>query len=275
MTGDPIFSDRAESPVQLGLVPIYQQEGAAFGEALVASGETYKVAGSIQNDDYGKGYWQGFLDAIEGADQITVVKELTYEPGPAGDTPTTSSRRSPSSPRRAPTSSSTRCRSFPVRSRPCRRRRIGWMPIWFLPSNTASARRRPRRPAGVTGDTFPGVYAVGSPRRRQPRRSPSPKRARRTSRRSTSTHRARPGRQGLPALHLVVDRRADPRGGLQEHGGAHARGVLRGADVDLGLRRRSSRSARSTRPRRPARRSRPCRCRSSTARATPTWTSSE
>ena len=44
MTGDPIFSDRAESPEQLGLVPIYQQEGGAFGELLASSGEDHKVA---------------------------------------------------------------------------------------------------------------------------------------------------------------------------------------------------------------------------------------
>ena len=79
MTGDPIFSDRAESPEQLGLVPIYQQEGGAFGELLASSGEDHKVAILSQNDDYGNGYVEGFTEAIEGADNIEVVKALTYE----------------------------------------------------------------------------------------------------------------------------------------------------------------------------------------------------
>lgn len=87
ITGDPIFSDRTESPVQLGLVPIYQQEGAAFGEALVADGQPHKVAALYQNDDYGKGYLEGFKSAIEGADQIEIVKELNYEAAGAGSTP--------------------------------------------------------------------------------------------------------------------------------------------------------------------------------------------
>ena len=79
MTGDPIFSDQEESPWQLGFVPIYQNEGEAFGELLAASAEDHKVAILSQNDDYGEGYVEGFKTAIEGADNIEIVKELTYE----------------------------------------------------------------------------------------------------------------------------------------------------------------------------------------------------
>jgi branched-chain amino acid transport system substrate-binding protein len=161
MTGDPIFSDRAESPVQLGLVPTYAQEGAAFGEALVTSGETYTVAGLYQNDDYGKGYWQGFLDAIEGADQISVVKELTYEPGPAGDTP---NYLEPQITELAATGADVIVHAVSVVPRAiedlAKAAAIGWTPIWFLPSNTASP-GGVLTPAGVTGDTYPGIYAVG------------------------------------------------------------------------------------------------------------------
>ena len=161
MTGDPIFSDRTESPVQLGLVPTYAQEGAAFGEALVASGETYTVAGLYQNDDYGKGYWQGFLDAIEGADQISVVKELTYEPGPAGDTP---NYLEPQITELAATGADVLVHAVSVVPRAiedlAKAAAIGWTPIWFLPSNTASP-GGVLTPAGVTGDTYPGIYAVG------------------------------------------------------------------------------------------------------------------
>ena len=88
-------------------MPIYQNEGAAFGELLASSTDEHKVAILSQNDDYGKGYVEGFKSAIEGHDNIQIVKELTYE---ATDT---SGRRAarPSSPAPAPTCSSTRCRS--------------------------------------------------------------------------------------------------------------------------------------------------------------------
>src|SRR5215203_5772202 len=79
MTGDPLFSDTEESPWQLGFVPIYQNEGQAFGELLAASGEDHKVAILSQNDDYGAGYVEGFKAAVEGADNIEIVDELTYE----------------------------------------------------------------------------------------------------------------------------------------------------------------------------------------------------
>ncbi len=76
-TGDPIFSNAEESPWQLGFVPIYQNEGAAFGELLASSSEDHKVAILSQNDDYGEGYVEGFKEAIEGADNIEIVDELT------------------------------------------------------------------------------------------------------------------------------------------------------------------------------------------------------
>ena len=37
---------------------------------------------------------------------------------------------------------------------------IGWNPVWFLPSNTASP-GGVLTPAGVDADTYPGVYAAG------------------------------------------------------------------------------------------------------------------
>jgi hypothetical protein len=78
-TGDPIFSDSTQSPWQLGFVPIYQNEGAAFGKLLAASSGEHKVAILSQNDDYGKGYVEGFKSAIKDASNIKIVKELTYE----------------------------------------------------------------------------------------------------------------------------------------------------------------------------------------------------
>lgn len=161
MTGDPIFSDRSESPVQLGLVPIYQQEGASFGEALVADGQPHKVAALYQNDDYGKGYLEGFKDAIEGASQIEIVKELSYEAAGASSTP---NFLEPQITELAATGADVLFHAVSVTPRAienlAKAAAIGWTPIWFLPSNTASP-GGVLTPAGVTADTYPGVYAVG------------------------------------------------------------------------------------------------------------------
>ena len=78
-TGDPIFSDREESPWQLGLLPIYHQEGEAFGELLASSDDPHRVAILYQNDDFGRGYVEGFKVAVEGADNVEIVKEVGYE----------------------------------------------------------------------------------------------------------------------------------------------------------------------------------------------------
>lgn len=78
-TGDPLFSNQEESPWQLGLLPVYPQEGEVFGEMLAESAEDHKVAVLYQNDDFGIGYVEGFKKAIEGADNIEIVKELSYE----------------------------------------------------------------------------------------------------------------------------------------------------------------------------------------------------
>ncbi|GAA1466340.1 ABC transporter substrate-binding protein [Microbacterium thalassium] len=161
MTGDKIFSTREESPWQLGLVPTYPQEGAAFGEALVASGEEYTVAALYQNDDYGKGYWEGFQEAVAGSDNITIVKELSYEPGPAGNTP---NYLEPQITELAATNADVLFHAVSVVPRAIedltKADAIGWNPVIFLPSNTASP-GGVLTPAGVDADTYPGVYAAG------------------------------------------------------------------------------------------------------------------
>src|SRR5690625_1002642 len=71
-TGDSIFNDREESPWQLGFIPVYNNEGAAFGEMLAASDEDLTVAILSQNDDFAEGYVEGFKEAIAG-DRKSVV----------------------------------------------------------------------------------------------------------------------------------------------------------------------------------------------------------
>lgn len=155
MTGDPLFSDREESPEQLGLVPIYQQEGGAFGELLASSSENHKVAILNQNDDYGKGYVEGFKEAIEGADNIEIVKELTYE--------TTDTSVDAQLTELAATDADVFVNAMSiiplVISSLKKTEELGWKPSWFLPSNTSSPGGILQQP-DVHADVFPGIYTV-------------------------------------------------------------------------------------------------------------------
>ena len=155
MTGDPIFSDRAESPEQIGLVPIYQQEGGAFGELLASSGEDHKVAILSQNDDYGNGYVEGFTEAIEGADNIEVVKALTYE---ATDT-SVDAQLTELAASGADVFFNAMSITPLVISSLKKTEELGWLPSWFLPSNTSSPGGILQQP-DVHADVFPGIYTV-------------------------------------------------------------------------------------------------------------------
>ncbi|WP_156378886.1 ABC transporter substrate-binding protein [Microbacterium sp. Root61] len=152
-TGDPLFSDREESPEQIGLVPIYQQEGAAFGELLASSDEPHKVAILSQNDDYGKGYVEGLKDAIADADNIEIVGELTYE---ATDTSVDAQLTE-----LAATGADVFFNAMSITplviSSLQKAQQIGWLPSWFLPSNTSSPVAI-LEPGGASA--FPGIYSV-------------------------------------------------------------------------------------------------------------------
>lgn len=159
MTGDPLFNDRTESPLQLGLVPIYQQEGAAFGEVLAADSEPHKVAILYQNDDYGLGYVEGFKEAIEGADNIEIVGELSYEPS----APSLEGQITELS----ATDADVLFHAVSVVPRAIenmqKAQALGWLPSWFLPSNTASPGGVLTPGGAVKADgslVYPGIYAV-------------------------------------------------------------------------------------------------------------------
>ncbi|MGO3152586.1 MAG: ABC transporter substrate-binding protein [Galactobacter sp.] len=153
MTGDPTFDDQKKSPWSLGGVPIYQNEGEALGKALAASGKKHTVAVLSQNDDYGKGYVEGFKQGIKGSSNIKIVKSLTYE---ATDTSVDSQIT-----QLANTKADTVLNAMSVTplmiSSLKRAQSIGWKPSWLLPSNTSS-------PASILAPSkasnYPGVYSV-------------------------------------------------------------------------------------------------------------------
>jgi branched-chain amino acid transport system substrate-binding protein len=153
MTGDPLFSDRKQSPWQLGFVPIYQNEGAAFGKLLAASKDQHKVAILSQNDDYGKGYVAGFKESIKGASNISVVGEQTYE---ATDTSVDAQLTQLASSGADVFFNAMSITPLVISSLQ-KAQQIGWKPSWFLPSNTSSPTAI-LEPGGATA--YPGIYSV-------------------------------------------------------------------------------------------------------------------
>jgi ABC-type branched-subunit amino acid transport system substrate-binding protein len=153
MTGDPIFSDQTQSPWQLGFVPIYQNEGEAFGKLLATSTDEHKVAVLYQNDDYGKGYLEGLKKGIEGATNVTIVKELSYE---ATDTSVDGQITELAS-----TGADVVLAAVPIIPLMIgalnKAQAVDWKPSWFLPSNTSS-------PGAIlepgNASVYPGVYSV-------------------------------------------------------------------------------------------------------------------
>jgi branched-chain amino acid transport system substrate-binding protein len=153
MTGDPLFSDRTKSPWQLGFVPIYQNEGAAFGKLLAASKDQHKVAILSQNDDYGKGYVAGFKESIKGASNISVVGEQTYE---ATDTSVDAQLTQLASSGADVFFNAMSITPLVISSLQ-KAQQIGWKPSWFLPSNTSSPTAI-LEPGGAAA--YPGIYSV-------------------------------------------------------------------------------------------------------------------
>jgi branched-chain amino acid transport system substrate-binding protein len=153
MTGDPIFSDTKQSPWQLGFVPKYQNEGEAMGKLLASSSGQHKVAVLSQNDDYGKGYVEGFMSAIKGKSNIQVVKQLTYE---ATDTSVDAQITELASSGADVFFNAMSVTPLMIASLQ-KAQQLNWKPSWFLPSNTSSPGAI-LVPGGAAA--YPGIYSV-------------------------------------------------------------------------------------------------------------------
>src|SRR4051795_4711040 len=153
MTGDPIFSDPKQSPWQLGFVPKYQNEGEAMGKLLASSSGQHKVAILSQNDDYGKGYVEGFQSAIKGKSNIQGVKQLTYE---ATDTSVDAQITALASSGADVFFNAMSVTPLAI-SALQKAQQLNWKPSWFLPSNTSSPGAI-LQPGGAAA--YPGIYSV-------------------------------------------------------------------------------------------------------------------
>src|SRR3954467_7821721 len=124
-----------------------------MGQLLASSSGQHKVAILSQNDDYGKGYVEGFKTAIKGKSNISVVKELTYE---ATDTSVDAQITELASSGADVFFNAMSVTPLMISSLQ-KAQQLNWKPSWFPPSNTSSpaAILTPRGAAA-----YPGIYSV-------------------------------------------------------------------------------------------------------------------
>jgi ABC-type branched-subunit amino acid transport system substrate-binding protein len=77
-TGASKWGDPKHFPWTMGFQPDYHTEGVIYAKHLLANVKDAKIGVLMQNDDYGKDYWEGFKEGL-GKDANKVVKHVTYE----------------------------------------------------------------------------------------------------------------------------------------------------------------------------------------------------
>ncbi|MGD9880666.1 MAG: ABC transporter substrate-binding protein [Reyranella sp.] len=77
-TGASKWGKPKEFPWTMGYQPDYHTEGVIYAKHILANIKDAKVAVLMQNDDYGKDYWEGFKEGL-GKEAGRVVKHVTYE----------------------------------------------------------------------------------------------------------------------------------------------------------------------------------------------------
>jgi branched-chain amino acid transport system substrate-binding protein len=77
-TGASKWGKPKEFPWTMGYQPDYHTEAVIYAKHLLANVKDPKIAVLMQNDDYGKDYWEGFKEGM-GKDAGRIVKHVTYE----------------------------------------------------------------------------------------------------------------------------------------------------------------------------------------------------
>ena len=77
-TGASKWGKPKEFPWTMGYQPDYHTEAVIYAKHLLANVKDAKVAVLMQNDDYGKDYWEGFKEGM-GKEAGRIVKHVTYE----------------------------------------------------------------------------------------------------------------------------------------------------------------------------------------------------
>ncbi|TXL73671.1 ABC transporter substrate-binding protein [Vineibacter terrae] len=77
-TGASKWGKPKEFPWTMGWQPDYHTEGVIYAKHMLANVKDPKIAVLMQNDDYGKDYYEGLRDGL-GKDVGRIVKHVTYE----------------------------------------------------------------------------------------------------------------------------------------------------------------------------------------------------
>ena len=77
-TGASKWGDPKHFPWTMGFQPDYHTEGAIYAKHVLATVKDAKVGILMQNDDYGKDYFEGFKEGL-GKEVNRIVKQVTYE----------------------------------------------------------------------------------------------------------------------------------------------------------------------------------------------------
>jgi branched-chain amino acid transport system substrate-binding protein len=77
-TGASKWGDPKHFPWTMGFQPDYHTEAVIYAKHILANVKDAKIAVLMQNDDYGKDYWEGFKEGL-GKEASRVVKHVTYE----------------------------------------------------------------------------------------------------------------------------------------------------------------------------------------------------
>jgi branched-chain amino acid transport system substrate-binding protein len=77
-TGASKWGDPKNFPWTMGFQPDYHTEGSIYAKHILANVKDAKIGVLMQNDDYGKDYWNGLQEGL-GSEKGRVVKHVTYE----------------------------------------------------------------------------------------------------------------------------------------------------------------------------------------------------
>jgi branched-chain amino acid transport system substrate-binding protein len=77
-TGASKWGKPKEFPWTMGFQPDYHTEAMIYAKHILANVKDPKIAVLMQNDDYGKDYWEGFKEGL-GKDVGKIVKHVSFE----------------------------------------------------------------------------------------------------------------------------------------------------------------------------------------------------
>ena len=78
-TGASKWNDPKNNPWTIGFNPNYHSEGKLYAQHILANKPNAKIAVLMQNDDYGKDYFNGFKEGLGAKAASMIVSQATYE----------------------------------------------------------------------------------------------------------------------------------------------------------------------------------------------------